>query len=74
MWRLDALKTPYINEFASCWALLGGSLLIALPLVIIRIKDHVTVEEDLQFSDQVKADVAPTDGTDLDALPASQKV
>jgi len=74
MWRLDALKTPYINEFASCWALLGGSLLIALPLVIIRIKDHVTVEEDLQFSDQVKADVVPTDGTDLDALPASQKV
>lgn len=57
MWRLDGLETPYMSEFASCWALLAGSLLIALPLILWRIKDHVTIEEDLTFSDQTYAEV-----------------
>jgi len=62
MWRLDGVKKPYINLFASCWALLGGSLLIALPVILTKIKDHVTIEEDLKFSDETYQDVAPTGG------------
>jgi len=60
MWRLDALETPYMNEFASCWGLLAGSLLIALPLILYKIKDHVSVAEDMAFSDQTYAEVAPS--------------
>ena len=60
IWRLDGVKKPYINLFASCWALLGGSLLIALPLILTKIKDYVTIEEDLKFSDETYQDVAPT--------------
>jgi len=62
IWRLDAVKKPYINLFASCSALLGGSLLIALPVILTKIKDHVTIEEDLKFSDETYQDVAPTSG------------
>ena len=56
-WRLDGLKTPYMNMFASCWGLLGGSLLIALPVILLKIKDTVALEEDLKFSDETVDDV-----------------
>ncbi|GAB7348860.1 hypothetical protein MBLNU459_g7563t1 [Dothideomycetes sp. NU459] len=57
IWRLDALKIPYMNILGSCWGLLAGSLLVALPVILIRVKDHVTIEEDLKFSDETIADV-----------------
>lgn len=60
MWRLDGLGTPYMIEFASCWALLSGSLLIALPMILFKVKDHVPIEDDMAFSDQTYAEVAPT--------------
>ena len=59
MWRLDDVKKPYINLFASCWALLAGSLIIGLPVILMKIKDHVTIEEDLKFSDETFEEVAP---------------
>lgn len=59
IWSLDRDKLPYLNLFASCWALLGGSLLIALPLILTKIQDHVTIEEDLKFSDETFEEVAP---------------
>ena len=46
-------------EFASSWALLAGSLLIASPVIFWKIKDHITVEEDLKFSDETVEDVLP---------------
>jgi len=49
-----------MSEFASCWALLAGGLVLALPLILTKIKDHVTLEEDLKFSDETLEDVAPT--------------
>jgi hypothetical protein len=61
MWRLDATKKPFLNIFASCWALLAGSLVVALPLILFKIKDHVTIEEDLKFSDETYQDVAPSE-------------
>ena len=59
IWRLDGLDSPppYMNLFASCWALLAGSLLIAAPVMYWKIKDTVPVEEDLQYSDQTAKEV-----------------
>jgi hypothetical protein len=60
MFRIDSRNAPYMNEFASCWALLAGSLVIAAPLIWMKIQDHVTLEEDLRFSDETIEEVAPT--------------
>lgn len=59
IWRLDGVKSPppYMNLFASCWVLLAGSLIIALPVMILKIKDTVPVEEDLKFTDETIEDV-----------------
>jgi len=62
IFRTDALKTPFINEFASCWALLAGGLLIAAPVIFMRIQDTVPTEEDLKFSDESLSDVTATHG------------
>jgi len=48
-----------MGELASNWALLSGSLVFALPLILWKIKDHVPVEEDLRFSDETVEDVLP---------------
>jgi len=60
IWRLDSKGIPYMNEFASTWALLAGGLLLALPVILFKVKDHVSIEEDLKFSDETFQDVAPT--------------
>lgn len=59
VWRLDTLGTPYMSMFASCWGLLAGSLVVALPVLLLKIKDSVPVEEDLRFTDGTVDDVAP---------------
>ena len=59
-YRIDAIKKPFMNEFASNWGLLLGSLLIAAPLIFMKIPDTVTLEEDLKFSDETIEEVAPT--------------
>ena len=57
IWRVDGLQAPYINIFASTWGLLAGSLLFTLPVVLMKIKDSVSVEEDLKFSDETVDDI-----------------
>ncbi|KAF2120923.1 major facilitator superfamily domain-containing protein [Lophiotrema nucula] len=59
IWRLDGYgkPPPYMNLFASCWVLLAGSLVIALPVMILKIKDTVPIEEDLKFTDETMEDV-----------------
>lgn len=57
IWRLDGLKIPYINMFASSWALLAGSLVIALPVMLMTIKDTVPIDEDLKLSDETRDEV-----------------
>jgi len=59
-WRLDDLGVPYMNMFASNWGLLAGSLLIALPVILLKVEDTVSLEKDLQFTDETLEDVAPT--------------
>ncbi|KAI9699534.1 MAG: hypothetical protein M1820_007165 [Bogoriella megaspora] len=66
MWRLDGLDDPpaYMALFGSCWGLLAGSLVLALPVILMKVRDHVPLEDDLQFTDETAADVAP--GTEAD--------
>ena len=58
--RINARKAPYMNEFASNWGLLAGSLLLAAPVILYKIRDSVPLEEDLKFSDETIEDVMPT--------------
>lgn len=59
IWRLDTFTNPasYISLLTSCWVLLAGSLVFALPVMIWKIKDTVPVEEDLKFTDETIGDV-----------------
>lgn len=57
IWRLDGMKKPYMNLFISCWVLLAGSLVVALPVMLLKIKDTVPLEEDLKFTDETLEDV-----------------
>lgn len=45
-WRLDAIAIPYMNLFASSWALVQGSLVIAIPLLWFKITDHTDAMQD----------------------------
>lgn len=58
VWRLDSVGTPYMDILASCWALLGGSLLIALPVILFKIKNHSTLADDLKFANETLQNVA----------------
>ncbi|KAH8811025.1 DUF895 domain membrane protein [Xylogone sp. PMI_703] len=59
MWSFDRRSPSFMTEFASNWGLLLGSLVCAAPVIFLRIKDHVSTEEDLVFSDETLADVLP---------------
>lgn len=61
MWALDSKKISFLAEYASNWALLTFSLLVAAPVIFYKIKDHVAVEEDLAGTDETLADVLPPD-------------
>ncbi|KAF3388435.1 hypothetical protein F1880_003719 [Penicillium rolfsii] len=59
MWSLDSKETPFMNELASNWGILSGSLLVALPVVLMRIRDTVPIEDDLKGTDETVEDVLP---------------
>ena len=69
VYRIDALKAPFVNIFASSWALLAAALLIAAPLIFTKIPDTVPIEADLVFTDETYEDVKP-----LEPLVASEEV
>lgn len=46
-----------MTEFASCWGILVGSMLVASPVIFFKIKNSTAIEEDLRFSDNTAADV-----------------
>ncbi|EAT90763.2 hypothetical protein SNOG_02551 [Parastagonospora nodorum SN15] len=58
-WRLDDMKIPFMSMFASNWGLLAGSLLIALPVILWKVEDTVSLEKDVEFTDDTVAEVAP---------------
>ena len=57
---IDALGVPFMNDLASNWGLLAGSLLLAVPVILFNVKDTVPLEEDLKYSDETLEDVMPT--------------
>jgi hypothetical protein len=57
VFRLDGIKRPYMDIFLSSWVLLAGSLVIALPVMLLKIRDTVPVEEDLRFNDESVEDI-----------------
>ena len=59
VFRIDALGVPFMNIFASCWALLSGSLLVAAPFIWLKIRDTVPIADDLKFTDETYDDVKP---------------
>jgi hypothetical protein len=59
MWSLDSGKLSFMNELASNWALLSFSLLCAAPVIFLKVKDHVSVEEDLEGTGETLEDVLP---------------
>jgi hypothetical protein len=54
---MDFNGKPYMTMFASCWGLLGASLLCAAPVIFFKIKEHTELEDDLRFSDETVGDV-----------------
>ena len=57
--QLDANLVSYMAEFAVNWGMLSGSLLIAAPIIWLKVKDATDLDEDLKFSDETRADVVP---------------
>lgn len=60
-WRLDGLGKPYNTIYGATWGLLAAALLIAAPIIFLKIKDTVPLEEDLKFSDETVDDVLGAD-------------
>lgn len=70
VWALDLKKYPFMNIFASCWILLAGSLILALPVILLKIQDSVSLEQDLKFTDESLTDVVPPGTTAFEAARA----
>ncbi|KAI1493083.1 major facilitator superfamily domain-containing protein [Biscogniauxia mediterranea] len=58
-WRLDGLHTEFNTLFAVTWAICAASIVIAAPVVWLKVKDTTDLEEDLKFSDETVEDVVP---------------
>lgn len=59
IYRMDALKVPYIGMFGGVWGLLAVSLVFAGPVVFRYVKNHTDEEVDLKFSDATVEDIHP---------------
>jgi hypothetical protein len=56
-----------MTEFAANWGLLAGSILIAAPVVWMKVTNHTELEKDLVFTDETREEVVATDPTATDA-------
>ncbi len=64
VFNLDAQKKPYADMFGSYWGLTAGSLVILLPLVLMRVTNH---------TDQIAAASGATDGIAMRAYGVDTK-
>ncbi|KAF8907765.1 major facilitator superfamily domain-containing protein [Mucidula mucida] len=64
VFNLDAQKKPYADMFGSYWGLTAGSLVILLPLVLMRVTNHTS---------QIAAESGTTDGIAMRAYGADTK-
>jgi len=46
IWRADGLSDPFMNIFASTWALLAAGLIFAAPVLFYRIKNHTELADE----------------------------
>ncbi|KAF9878264.1 major facilitator superfamily transporter [Colletotrichum karsti] len=56
-WALDSNETAYDTMFGATWGCLAGALIIGAPIIFWKIKDTISLEEDLKFTDETVADV-----------------
>ncbi|KAF2867574.1 major facilitator superfamily domain-containing protein [Massariosphaeria phaeospora] len=73
-WALDDNKIPYMSMLASNWGLLVGSLVIALPVILWKVEDTVSLEKDVAFTDETVAEVAPKAHVTTAGQHVSEKV
>ncbi|KAK7218999.1 hypothetical protein V2G26_007002 [Clonostachys chloroleuca] len=57
VYRMDAELVSYMGMLASTWGLCAGSLVFAAPVVWLKITNHSELKKDLEFSDEVEADL-----------------
>jgi hypothetical protein len=57
--QLDANNVSFMAQFAANWGMLAGSLLIAAPVIFTKVKNTTDLDEDLEFTDETRADVLP---------------
>ncbi|KAF7355033.1 hypothetical protein MSAN_01418800 [Mycena sanguinolenta] len=70
-WRADAVLTPYMNMFASTWALSAAGLLFALPMIYLRVKEHTDIEDETLARMDVHGNIRPVDHI---SQPTEEKV
>lgn len=56
VYRIDALKVPYMNIFASTWGLLAVGLVFAAPVVWTKIENHSEIDDQSEGKGSVAAD------------------
>ncbi|ETW78309.1 hypothetical protein HETIRDRAFT_454298 [Heterobasidion irregulare TC 32-1] len=61
VWRADAVKLPYMNIFISTWVLLVAGLIFALPMIVMRVKDHTELVDEAVARMDDSGHVQPAD-------------
>ncbi|KAJ7755618.1 MFS general substrate transporter [Mycena maculata] len=61
VWRADAILTPYMNVFASTWALCAAGLLFALPMIYLRVHEHTNIEEEVNARMDEDGNILPAE-------------
>ncbi|KAI0427015.1 major facilitator superfamily domain-containing protein [Xylaria sp. FL1042] len=59
-WALDGHGVAYRVLYGVTFGICGFSIIVAAPVIWLRIKDTTDIEEDLKFSDETIENVAPT--------------
>ncbi|KAJ6553314.1 major facilitator superfamily domain-containing protein [Mycena capillaripes] len=72
VWRADAILVPFMNVFASTWALCATGLLFALPMIYLRVKDHTDLEDEAIARMDEHGHVLPADAV-AQQLPATKE-
>lgn len=58
-WNLDARGLSFKSQFISNWVLLSASLVMAAPVIFLKIRDHIDIDDDLKGTDETYEDVLP---------------
>lgn len=76
-WNLDARGMSFKSQFISNWVLLSASLVIAAPVIFLKIRDHIDIDDDLKGTDETYEDVLPPGhqylSTDHQYIPPSHQ-